>query len=163
MRLPIPHLLQRKIFFFPHFFEDLRKICLATCGHSLEATLKNNSVARPDKPTMWFSYCFYKISSFGDFLYHSYKRKIMFFFVKKKTASQVAIILVIRWTRGNGNKNSLSGKTQGIWKFCQTTGKTQGIWFARVVNSLILKVKDISKFATKKFKLDKLATSVLCM
>ena len=27
-------------------------------------------------------------------------------------------------------------------KFCQ--GKTQGIWFAQVVNSLILKVKDIS-------------------
>ena len=24
-------------------------------------------------------------------------------------------------------KNSLSGKTQGIWKFCQNTGKTQGI------------------------------------
>ena len=28
-------------------------------------------------------------------------------------------------------------------------GKTQGIWFAQVVNSLILKVKDISKFAAE--------------
>ena len=45
--------------------------------------------------------------------------------------------------------NSLSGKTQGIWKFCQNTGKTQEIWFAQVVNSLILKVKDISVFAAK--------------
>ena len=38
--------------------------------------------------------------------------------------------------------NSLSGKTQAIWKFCQNTGKTQGISFAQVVNSLFLKVKD---------------------
>ena len=46
--------------------------------------------------------------------------------------------------------------------------KTQGIWFAQVVNSLILKVKDISKFAAKisnffLYKLDKSARSVLCM
>ena len=34
----------------------------------------------------------------------------------------------------------MSGKTQGIWKFCQNTGKAQGILFAQVVNSLILKV-----------------------
>ena len=43
----------------------------------------------------------------------------------------------------------------------------KGIWFAQVVNSLILKVKDISKFAkkiSKKFlKLDKSAKSVLCI
>ena len=56
--------------------------------------------------------------------------------------------------RENGQKESLSGKTQGI---C----------FAQVVNSLILKVKDIPMFATKisKFclKLDKSAKSVLCM
>ena len=38
---------------------------------------------------------------------------------------------------------------QGIWKFCQNRGKTQGIWFAQVVNSLILKVKEISIFAAK--------------
>ena len=44
-------------------------------------------------------------------------------------------------------KKSLSGKTQGIWKFCQNTGKTQGILFAQVVNSLILKVKDTAIFA----------------
>ena len=67
----------------------------------------------------------------------------------------------------NGQKNSLLGKTQGISKFCLNTGKTQGIWFAQVVNSLILKVKDISMFAAKiskfLFKLDKSAKSVLCM
>ena len=44
--------------------------------------------------------------------------------------------------------------------------KTQGIWFAQVVNSLILKVKDISIFAAKIpqlfFKLDKSEKSVLC-
>ena len=44
---------------------------------------------------------------------------------------------------------------------------TQGIWFAEVVNSLILQVKDISKFAaaisTFFSKLDKSAKSVLCM
>ena len=48
-----------------------------------------------------------------------------------------------RENRENGQKKFLSGKTQGIWKFCQTTGKTQESWFAQVVNYLILKVKDI--------------------
>ena len=47
------------------------------------------------------------------------------------------------------------------------SGKTQGIWFAQVVNSLILKVKDISILAAKISnyisKLDKSAKSVLCM
>ena len=57
-----------------------------------------------------------------------------------------------RENRENGQKKSLSGKTQGIWKFCQNTEKTQGIWFAQVVNSLILKVKDISLFAAKNSK-----------
>ena len=60
--------------------------------------------------------------------------------------------------------NSLSGKTQGIWKICQNTGKTQGIWFAQVVNNLILKVKDVSIFAVKisnfSWKLDMFAKSV---
>ena len=56
-----------------------------------------------------------------------------------------------RENRENGQKKSLSGKTQGIWKFCQNTGKTQGIWFAQVVISLILKVKDVSIFAAKIF------------
>ena len=71
-----------------------------------------------------------------------------------------------RENRENSQKKSLSGKTQGIWKCCQNTGKTQGIWFAQVVNSLILKVKDISKFATKispkNVTLEKSAKSVLC-
>ena len=56
---------------------------------------------------------------------------------------------------------------QGIWRFCQNMGKTQGIWFPQVVNSLILKIKVISKISAKitKFllKLDKSAKSVLCM
>ena len=51
-----------------------------------------------------------------------------------------------RENRENGRKNSLSGKTQGVWKFCQNTGKIQGIWFAQVVISLILEVKDVSIF-----------------
>ena len=58
-----------------------------------------------------------------------------------------------RENRENGPKNSLSGKTQGIWKFCQKTGnfvKTQWIYFAHVVNALILKVKDIAIFAATK-------------
>ena len=68
--------------------------------------------------------------------------------------------------RENGQINSLSGKTQVIWKFCQNPGKTKGIWFAQVVNSLILNVKDIGiccKNLLKKLKLDKSAKSVLCM
>ena len=28
--------------------------------------------------------------------------------------------------RGDGITNSLSGKTQGVWKVCQNTGETQG-------------------------------------
>ena len=51
--------------------------------------------------------------------------------------------------RENGQKKSLSGKTQGIWIFLKNTGKTNGIWFALVVNSLALKVKDLSIFAAK--------------
>ena len=50
--------------------------------------------------------------------------------------------------------------------FAKLQGK-QRIWFAQVVNSLILKVKDISIFAMKipKFllKLDMSTKSVLCM
>ena len=40
--------------------------------------------------------------------------------------------------------NPCQGKHREFGNFA----KTQGIWFAQVVNSLILKVKDISKFAT---------------
>ena len=64
-------------------------------------------------------------------------------------------------------KNALSGKTQGIWKFCLNTGKTQGILLAQIVNVLILKVKDIAIVTSKKSilfqKLDRSAKSVLCM
>ena len=72
-----------------------------------------------------------------------------------------------RENRENGQKYVLSGKTQGIWKFCQNTVKTQGIWFAQVINSLILKVKDIAIFAAKISnlfqKLNRSAKSVLSM
>ena len=51
-----------------------------------------------------------------------------------------------RENREKAQIDSLSGKTQGIWKLCQNTGKTQGIWLAQVVNSLSL--KNISIFAT---------------
>ena len=42
-------------------------------------------------------------------------------------------------------QNSLSGKTQGIWKIHQNTGNL----FAQVVNFLILKVSHIANFAAK--------------
>ena len=42
-------------------------------------------------------------------------------------------------------KNPCQGKHREFENFA----KTQGIWFAQVVNSLVLKVKDISKFAVK--------------
>ena len=42
-------------------------------------------------------------------------------------------------------KNPCQGKHREFGNF----PKTQGIWFAQVVNSLILKVKDILKFAVK--------------
>ena len=68
-----------------------------------------------------------------------------------------------RENRGNGKRNSLSGKMREFGNFA----KTQGIWFAQVVNTLTLKLNDISKFAAeicrKKLKLDKSAKSVLCM
>ena len=44
-----------------------------------------------------------------------------------------------------GQKDSLSGKHREFRNFA----KTQGIWLAQVVNSFILKVKDISIFAVK--------------
>ena len=54
-----------------------------------------------------------------------------------------------RENKENGQQKSLSGKTQGIWKFCKNTGKTQGNWCAQFGNSLILKIKDILIFAAK--------------
>ena len=46
-----------------------------------------------------------------------------------------------RENRENGKKKSLSGKSQGIWKFCQNTGKTHGIWFAQVWFAKIFAMK----------------------
>ena len=60
-------------------------------------------------------------------------------------------------------KNPCQGKRREL----EFLAKTQGIWFAQVVNSMIPKVKDISKFAAKIsiifLKLDRSAASVLCM
>ena len=50
-----------------------------------------------------------------------------------------------RENRENGQKYPCQGKHREFRNFA----KTQGISFAQVVNSLILKVKDISKFATE--------------
>ena len=41
---------------------------------------------------------------------------------------------------------SLSGKTQGIWKFWQNAGKTQGILLAQVLDCLILNISEIAHF-----------------
>ena len=65
----------------------------------------------------------------------------------------------------NGQKGICQGKHREFGNFA----KTQGILFAQVVlvNSLILKVKDIAVFATKISifyqKPDRSAKSVLCM
>ena len=47
-------------------------------------------------------------------------------------------------------------------EFCLDTGKTQGILLARVVNVLILKVKDIAIIATKKSYFSRCNTHKLC-
>ena len=56
-----------------------------------------------------------------------------------------------RENRENGNKKSLSEKTQGIRKFLPISGNSQGILFAQVVNSLMPKVNHIAIFAGKIF------------
>ena len=65
--------------------------------------------------------------------------------------------------QGKWPKKSLSGKKHREFG---NFAKTQGIWCAQVVNSLILKVKDISILAAKISKfpltLDKSAKSLLC-
>ena len=48
-----------------------------------------------------------------------------------------------RENRGNGKKKIPVGENIG------NLAKTQGMWFAQVLNSLVLKVKDISIFAAK--------------
>ena len=53
--------------------------------------------------------------------------------------------LLHRENRENGPKNSLQGKHRELRNFA----KTQGVLFAQVVNSLIIKMEDISIFATK--------------
>ena len=68
---------------------------------------------------------------------------------------------------GKTGKVAKENPCQGKHREFVNFAKTQGIWFAQVVSSLILKVKDILKFAAKisqkMLKLDKSAKSVLCM
>ena len=83
-----------------------------------------------------------------------------------------------RENRENGPKNSLSGKTQGIWKFCQNTGKTKGILSKHKENTgnFVSSSCKCSDSKSKGYydswrqknafffqKLDRSAKSVLCM
>ena len=58
-------------------------------------------------------------------------------------------LTIAQGKRGENCQKKFPVRENGIFKFCQNSGNTQGIWFAQVVNSLILKVKDISLFAGK--------------
>ena len=68
-----------------------------------------------------------------------------------------------RENRENGPKNVCQEKHRE----CGNCAKTQEVWFARVVNSLILRVKDISIFVAKIsdsfLKLDELLASQFCV
>ena len=64
-----------------------------------------------------------------------------------------------RENRKNGQTNSLTGKTQGNWKFGQNTGQKKGTLCAQVVNSLIQKIKDIAIFAPELSNLSKSVSS----
>ena len=90
-----------------------------------------------------------------------------FFKVHSSSSTTIIRVPTAQGKQGKWKKKSLSGKTQQIWKFCQNIGKMQEIWFAQVVNSLILKVKDISIFVAKIstifLKLDKSAKSICCI
>ena len=68
---------------------------------------------------------------------------------------------------GKTGKMTKNIPCQGNHREFGNSAKTQGIWFAQVVNSLILKIKDMAIFATKIsnfcLKLDNSDKSVLCM
>ena len=72
-------------------------------------------------------------------------------------------------THGTGKTGKMAQQIpcQGKHREFGNFAKTQGILFAQVVNSLILKVKDILIFGAKILnffkKLDKSAKSLLCM
>ena len=75
------------------------------------------------------------------------------------------ILFRVPTAQGKRGKWRKKNRCQGKHQECGNFAKTQGIWFAQVANSLILKVKDILKFAGKiaKFilKLERSAKSVL--
>ena len=64
-----------------------------------------------------------------------------------------------RKTGKMAKKNHCQGKHREFGNLA----KTQGILFAQVVNSLILKVKDIAIFSFFSQKLNRSANMVLCM
>ena len=70
-------------------------------------------------------------------------------------------------TTGKTGKMAQQIPCQGKHREFGNFAKTQGIWFAQVVNSLTLRLKDISIFAAKISiffaNTDKSAKSVLCM
>ena len=68
-----------------------------------------------------------------------------------------------REKRENGQKKSLSGKTQGIWKVCQNTGNSVCPSYkfpvSKIKRYFIICCKNFPKF----LKLDMSAKSVLCI
>ena len=54
-------------------------------------------------------------------------------------------------------KKSLSGKTQGIWKFCQNTGN----FAVQVANSMILKIQNIA-ILLRNYKKNSFETECVC-
>ena len=63
----------------------------------------------------------------------------------QKIGSWISCSSLIPLHRENRENGPKKGKPKEFGNFA----KTQGIWFAQVVNSLILKVNDISVFAAK--------------
>ena len=72
-----------------------------------------------------------------------------------------------RENRENGNNKIPVRENTGNLEILPKHKENTGIWFAQVVNSLVLKVRDIAIFAAKISilfqKLDRSANSVLCM
>ena len=69
-----------------------------------------------------------------------------------------------RENRENGNKKIPVRENTGNLEILRKHRETQGIWCAQVVNSLILKVQNISVFAAKiSIFSEDLDKAVLCM
>ena len=78
----------------------------------------------------------------------------------------ILLIYVYPGTHATGKTGKMAKKIpcQGKHRESGNFAKTQGIWFAQVVNSLILKVKDVLIFAAKiSIFSEELDKAVLCM